>query len=673
MKKPTLTARLAIILIVVLTGFTAITLFSIDGLKQALFQEKHLQTRFLVEGAETLLKHYYDESQSGTISEAEAKKRAIHALQSLRYGDANYFWINDHQPVLIMHPYNLEQVGQDLSLFKDPNGKFLFNEFVDVVEARGEGIVHYLWPKPGEDKPLEKISYVKGFKPWQWIIGSGIYVDDVEDTFLSSAVFLGIVSTSITLLVFTSVIIIRREATFQKKEYETIVSANDTLETQVSVRTSELEVATEEIKLSRDNAIKDKQRLEYSEAVFRGMAQAAQDAIILIDSNADVIFWNPSAERIFGYTVDEAMGQDLHSLIANTEEAELFRKAFPKFLATGSGAAIGKLTELTARRKSGECFPVELSLNSVVINHLWQALGIVRDISDRKHAEALLVEESKQQAMLILELKTTQTKLLQSEKMAAVGQLSAGVAHEINNPVGFISSNINSLKSYLNKLFQMLDEIKQATATPSSKEALATAISNIELNYEFDYIKEDLIDLISETKEGTDRIQKIVADLKGFARASDGEWETVELQKEIESTLNVVWNEIKYHCTVEKNYGDTPPIECLRSEINQVIMNLLINASQAIKDKGTIFIRTGCTDKSAWIEIEDTGKGIDADDLENIFDPFFTTKPVGVGTGLGLSVSYGIIEKHGGTLSATSTVGVGSQFRMTIPTNRSVA
>lgn len=443
------------------------------------------------------------------------------------------------------------------------------------------------------------------------------------------------------------------------------------LENEIAAKTAELRIANAKIEKSRDRALRDKKKLEYCGVIFRGMAEAAQDAIILLDSKASVSYWNASAERIFGFSADEIMGKSLHSFLARDQDKVMFEKAFPVFAKTGQGSKVGVVRELIALRRSGEELPVEISINNVMIDSTWQAI-IVRDISDRKAAEMALNEKAHQQLALIEDLTTAQDQLLQSEKLAAIGQLSAGVAHEINTPLGFIGCNLNSLKRYIDDLVEMSDQVKESTKGVENGEELLNRIETVEKKFDFDNLIDDLSDVLSETKEGVGRIQKIVANLKGFARASDGEWESIDLNQEIDSTLNVAWNELKYHCTIEKGYGKLPLVECLRSEINQVIMNLLINASHAIEEKGTISIRTGTSDNNAWVEIEDTGMGVNPEVLHKIFDPFFTTKPVGKGTGLGLSVSCGIIEKHQGQLNVVSEPGVGTKFTVTIPFNRKI-
>ena len=186
---------------------------------------------------------------------------------------------------------------------------------------------------------------------------------------------------------------------------------------------------------------------------------------------------------------------------------------------------------------------------------------------------------------------------------------------------------------------------------------------------EWDYLKQDIFDLLKESTDGIERVKRIVQDLKDFSHVDEAEWQWVDLHKGIDSTLNVVHNEIKYNAEVIKEYGDIPQVECLAHQLNQVFMNILVNASHAIgpEGHGRITIRTGAQDDMVWIEIADNGKGIAPENVKRIFDPFFTTKPIGKGTGLGLSLSYGIIDKHHGKIEVESEVGKGTTFRIWLP------
>jgi signal transduction histidine kinase len=268
---------------------------------------------------------------------------------------------------------------------------------------------------------------------------------------------------------------------------------------------------------------------------------------------------------------------------------------------------------------------------------------------------------------LNLQLEEAQNHLLQSEKMASIGQLAAGVAHEINNPIGFVHSNLGTLEKYVQDTFALLDLYERAESSISDAGILATIKTAKEI-LDLAFLKEDLRELIGESKDGITRVKKIVQNLKDFSHvdASD-EWNVSDLHKGLDSTLNIVSNEIRYKADVVKEYGDIPSVQCLPSQLNQVFMNLLVNASNAIEEHGTITIRTGQQGDEVWVEVADTGKGIKTEHLKRIFDPFFTTKPIGKGTGLGLSLSYGIVLKHHGRIEVQSEVGQGTAFRVWLP------
>lgn len=279
--------------------------------------------------------------------------------------------------------------------------------------------------------------------------------------------------------------------------------------------------------------------------------------------------------------------------------------------------------------------------------------------------QKLLGEIEKREHTLKI-LKEAQDQLLQSEKMACLGQLAAGVAHEINNPIGYVASNIIRLEEYISELIALLNEY-ELTEQFHSLENNAS-VSKIKEQIDIEFVKEDMLDLVNESKEGIDRLQTIVRSLKDFSRMDvNDSWQFANLHKGIDSTLNIVSNEIKYKAKVEKEYAELPEVECIASRLNQVFMNLLVNAAHAIDGFGTIWIRTGHGGDQVWVEVEDSGKGISEENLKRIFEPFFTTKPKGVGTGLGLSLSYGIIQEHGGQIEVRSELGKGTCFRLSIP------
>jgi two-component system NtrC family sensor kinase len=292
------------------------------------------------------------------------------------------------------------------------------------------------------------------------------------------------------------------------------------------------------------------------------------------------------------------------------------------------------------------------------------------EIEERKSAQAALEHEKEEQRILIKKLEEAHNQLLQSEKLASIGQLAAGVAHEINNPIGFVNSNLGTLKTYVGDLLQLIDAYEGAQHLLAADPVLQRRVEYACERADLGFLREDIGKLIVESIEGTARVSRIVQDLRDFSRIDSAEWQLADLHAGLESTLNVVWNEIKYKAEVIREFGTLPLVECRLSQLNQVFMNMLVNAVQSIPEHGTITLRSGCQGDMVWVSIADTGNGIPAALMNRIFDPFFTTKPVGKGTGLGLSVSYGIVDKHGGHIDVSSVPGQGTVFTIWLPVRR---
>lgn len=274
------------------------------------------------------------------------------------------------------------------------------------------------------------------------------------------------------------------------------------------------------------------------------------------------------------------------------------------------------------------------------------------------------------------ELQFAQNRILQQEKMASIGQLAAGIAHEINNPLGFIICNIECLNDYSNKIFEFiskqqtaLDGLVQLTQDKSDSESAIQIVSEVEnskATSSIAYIKDDIPDLLASTIDGANRIKVIIQDLKTFARTVAEVTET-DINKNIQSVINILMNEIKYRIKLEKDFGVLPLIWCNSDQISQVFMNILHNAIQAIENEGTIGIRSWAEDEYVHVSISDTGPGITEDVQKRMFDPFFTTKAIGVGTGLGLSIAFEIINKHNGSIEVDSSIGQGTIFHIKMP------
>lgn len=306
--------------------------------------------------------------------------------------------------------------------------------------------------------------------------------------------------------------------------------------------------------------------------------------------------------------------------------------------------------------------PVEIPIkNDTEIGLLTAAFNeMSRKVFDARHELKNKIKELEQTNR---DLRAAQTQLVQSTKMASLGQLVAGIAHELNNPIGFIFANMTHLRNYSEGLFKVID---MAHKDPQN-------LAKTEEEVELEYIRSDLPKLIKSCEEGARRTKDIVEGLRNFSRIQEAQVKDMDIEEALEITLNLLSGEIKNRIAVHKDFAKVPTITCFASQINQVFMNIISNAAQAIEGEGQIWVSTRSTVDSTGkvtgvsVSIQDTGKGISAEDMEKIFDPFFTTKDVGKGTGLGLSISYGIVQKHGGEIQVKSQVGVGTEFTIMLP------
>jgi len=383
-----------------------------------------------------------------------------------------------------------------------------------------------------------------------------------------------------------------------------------------------------------------------SEKRFRTMVDNATDAMLVFDSDGQVVDANRNAELSLGFS-REALLQcnmaEITNSCSNGSLNEIIQQVQREGVATCTG---------TCRRHDGSTYPAEARIGE----YEWQGqpllIALVRDVQDRQRLER---------------------QLRQSEKLASIGQLAAGVAHEINNPVGFVHSNLLNLRDYMVVLTDLLDRYQQLRQLLPADQPECLALAQHEQEAEIAYLRSDLPSLIEESLEGTERVRRIVRDLMDFSHSDQARWQLTELKQCIEAALNIAGNEIKHKAEVIREYQPTPQIECMPGEIGQVLVNLLVNAAQSISDQGTIRITTSVcpSGKGVAAEIIDNGRGIEPELLPRLFEPFFTTKPIGQGTGLGLSVSYGIIERHHGTIEVESQLGVGTTFRIWLPLRQS--
>lgn len=431
-----------------------------------------------------------------------------------------------------------------------------------------------------------------------------------------------------------------------------------------------------------------------AEAKYRGIFENALEGIFQSTPEGRFISCNPATAAILGYDTPLELMENITDIEQQLYVNPQRRREMFEILQNGVNV---KSYEVEFYRKDGSKMWVLLSTRPTFNENggMIHVDGIIQDIGERKRAEKAIWELNEELEQRVIartqelvtanlelrqatgqlesaysELKSTQSRMLQQDKMASIGQLAAGVAHEINNPMGFIISNLNSLKKYTDKVISF---------TNFQTEAIEKLLLNVDVHQiaddlkaqkktlKLDYILSDLDNLIRESLEGAERVKKIVQELKSFSRIDATDFKAEDINEGLESTIKIVWNELKYNATVTKEYGDIPKTICNLGQLNQVFMNILVNAAQAMETQGEIIIRTSSDNDNIYVTISDTGAGIPADKLDRVFEPFYTSKDVGKGTGLGLSIAYDIIKKHNGEIRVESEVDKGTTFTLVLP------
>ena len=405
-----------------------------------------------------------------------------------------------------------------------------------------------------------------------------------------------------------------------------------------------------EVQMMSARALEAKNReLSQSEERYRRLTEGSLDAIVATDGAGRILLFNPSAEAVFGYESRVVLGEPLDLLI-------------PALGRGGDGAGfdagsiLNKTVEMSGRRRDGAEFPIEISFGAVEADGRIEYVASIRDQTERQRMRAMLAH---------------------TDKLASIGLLSAGVAHEINNPLSYVANNLAVLRRDALGLLEMLAAAEEAVAAPADRRAEAEArMAAVSEEIDWPYIRSNLGPMIDRTLDGVRRVANIVQKMRGLARTSRPKWERASLDELIESALEMTRGRLKRDRieVVIANHG-VDCIECVPSDIAQVLLNLVINALQAVEaveaagqaDGGHIEISARA--EGPWVEIgvRDDGAGIAAEDLGRLFDPFFTTKPVGEGTGLGLAISHGIVAAHGGRIEVESGEGRGSLFRILLP------
>lgn len=422
------------------------------------------------------------------------------------------------------------------------------------------------------------------------------------------------------------------------------------------------------------------------ESRFGTLFENVSLGIFICDATQDtlpVVYCNPALEQITGYPRAELIGRPClfwHGPGADVPSAREIRDA------AGNGRDNRFTLKLCNRRGVITWHELYVSPVRDAAGYLTHVLGIKTDVTKRREAEIKIAEQTRtlkasQQALEEQSralrktnemLRENQTQLVHSEKMASLGQLAAGIAHEINNPIGFIRSNLATLTEYteaFKALFAAFGRLTEAARTGDVElgQSALDEIEQLQRKEDLRFMLDDVDLLLAESLNGAERVKEIVQNLKSFARIDEAEIKEADVNEGLRATIRMLWNELKYKCTVHERLQPLPPIRCFPGQLNQVFMNLLVNAAQAIPEHGEITVETEATDTDIVIRISDTGVGIPPENLPRLFNPFFTTKPVGKGTGLGLAISYGIIKKHKGRIDVTSEVGRGTTFTVCLP------
>jgi PAS domain S-box-containing protein len=414
-----------------------------------------------------------------------------------------------------------------------------------------------------------------------------------------------------------------------------------------------------------------------NEAKFRRLVEDANDIIATWELDGTITYLSPSFQTFLGHEITDWIGQSFEPLV-HPDDLSVCVIGNQQVAETGEKRAG---IEFRHQHQQGHWVWIAINISPIKdeTGRVVAFQGILRDVSDRKAAEMTLRDYADRLQQTLRELQRTQAQMLQSEKMSSLGQLVAGIAHEINNPVNFIHGNVSHVRTYAQELLELIRLYQQTYPQPD--DAIAHKTDDID----FQFLNEDLPKLLQSMQVGTERIREIVKSLRLFSRLDEAEVKPVDIHDGIDSTLMILQNRLKSkvdrpEIQIIKKYGTLPEVECFAGQLNQVFMNILANAIDALEsawndayrlsgnEQLIITISTERQGDRIVIRFSDNGVGIPETIQNQIFDPFFTTKPVGCGTGMGMSISYQIVtEKHGGQISCHSTLGQGTEFVIQIP------
>ncbi|MBN2530855.1 MAG: cache domain-containing protein [Deltaproteobacteria bacterium] len=597
-------------------------------IEEQLVAKKRETLRDVATSVWSILDQYYNDAKYGQMTMAEAQHKAMSIIRNIRYGPEgkDYIWINDMTPKMLMHPYRDELEGSNVKDFKDPDGHYLFRDFVKTVQKKGEGYVDYVWQwQDDTGRVSSKVSFVKGFEPWGWVIGTGIYVEDVKYAIRNI--------TRRLVYFFLAIITILIGLSFY--------------------------IVVQGVRLETERHLAEVGRI-HSERRLSDIISFLPDATFVVNRDRKIIAWNRAMEQMTGLRETEILGKDstmytpvffshrrklLIDLIFTPENIAEYARTYIRFQQEGQTVA-GEIFAPRLGREGKYLYSVACPLydeNNVIVG----AIESMRDITERVKI---------------------QERLIHSEKMLSIGGLAAGMAHEINNPLAGIIHNAELVQMRITK-----------NSAKNRKVAHEAGVS-------FDDIlgyseKRGIPSLIKNVMSSARRAAQIVDNMLGFARKSETVKQTVDISTLLDDTLELAKTNFNIKkrfdfrkINIIKEYAPLlPHVSCESAKIQQVFLNILQNAAYAMTQHNStlqqLTLRTeNENDRYIRVEIEDTGPGIPEELQQRVFEPFFTTKEVGDGTGLGLSISYFIItENHNGTLDVRSGKDGGSNFILRLP------
>ena len=701
--------------------------FVLPQTEQAILASKKEMISELTLSACSMLATYHQQEHTGVLTRAEAQQRALSRLRNMRYGKEgkDYFWVTDLTPRMVMHPYRPEMEGQDLSAYMDPKGHRFFQEYTQRVKEAGQGFVSYLWQwkNVASRQAAPKTSHVRLFEPWGWVVGTGIYTDDVAASMAGMTKHLVLIGVLVMILVV-------------------ILS---------------FYIAWRGIKADRERQAAQDAMME-SEERFRSISANALDGIVMIDPQGRISFWNQAAANMFGYSEEEVLGSDMHLLITDTRYHEPYRSAHKVFQETGQGRAIGNTLELSGLTKEGKELPIELSLAPMNLRGGWHAVGIVRDITQRKQAEASLLSseekfrklfygspvmlsittrdegrylevndaainqfgftreevigktpldlglfEDPQQIREVIEKRRRDAMPVRYEATMLRGDGSRMEALISSDPMEYdgracvisVIVDISESKKAAEEKRQLEEQLRQAQkmeAVGTLAGGIAHDFNNI-LSAVLGYSELALDGLptdgkthkyISQVYSAGLRARDLVQQILAFSRQAKVEKSPLEVRLLIKEALKMLRAAIPTTINIIEDIDKTKGrVLADPSQLHQIMLNLCTNAAHAMRETGGS-LRVGLHEVAVPVgldpgkdqpapgeylslSVNDTGCGMSPQTMEHIFEPFFTTKGTGEGTGLGLSVVHGIVQELGGWTSVQSSEGQGTTFTVLLP------